>query len=527
MPRVRPISIALLVLLGPVARADRPTGVCIDVGASFVPTDQLQIVAWIEDSHGNFIDTIYVTSKVGRYGLGNRPGRFDFNSGSPVHDSWPYGRRVTTFPVWAHRHGQTFPLVVPQNGDDSQLSHPFDQSSPEDTPPFCMPMLKSDPNFDAITCASVSYSDKGVFSATATSLYPPRADVVRQAGVDSASVDMYRAMNPFDTISQATPVGGMQAQLHWAAPLSVDLGDYVLWMEVAKAYDSNATYSYPAPTNIPYGDYGMPYRGQPSVVYEVPFRVDTIASRGTTTDYVGYGDPDGVDGALRAPDSTITTDTPGAGASRLQLVSDGTGMYRLRVDMQPSLASDPPAAPTAMATTEMAGTTATLSFVEPAGRVTGYEIRIRAGSEITADNFAASTPVTVTVVPTGPGTTLTFEVAGLLPETTYSVGVRAHDACFDQGALATATFTTAARQSGAVDACFIATAAYGSVLADDVEVLRRFRDTTLRTNVLGELAVETYYTFGPLAAGVIADSDLLRATARTALTPVVATVKRF
>jgi len=513
------VVFASIVFAAASAHADRPPGVCIDVSASFVPEDELQIVAWVEDANGAFVDTIYVTSKIGRYGLGNRPGRFDFNSGSPEHDSWPYGRRITTFPVWAHRHGQTFPLIVPQNGDDDQLSHPFEESSPEDTPPYCMPMLPDSPSFDAISCASVSYSDKGVFSPTETSLYPPRADVTRQPDVDSASVDMYRALDVFDAISQATPIGGVRAELHWAAPPRVELGDYVLWMEVAKSADTNAFYDasrYPAPTGIPYAGYGVPYRGQPSVVYRVPFRIDTVACEAATADYVGYGDPDGNDGLLRAPDATITS-----AAARLGLV----GADRLRVAMEPSLASGPPPAPTGLTSTEVTSANATLAFVEEAHAI-GYDVKIRAESAITTDNFDASTTVTAAMTPAGRGATQTFAVAGLVPQTTYWVGVRAYDGCFEHGAIATASFTTPAMQTGAVDACFVATAAYGSMLANDVGILRRFRDAMLRRTVLGELAVETYYTFGPAAAGAIAPSDLLRATARAALAPFVRAAKR-
>jgi len=80
---------------------------------------------------------------------------------------------------------------------------------------------------------------------------------------------------------------------------------------------------------------------------------------------------------------------------------------------------------------------------------------------------------------------------------------------------------------GEVDWCFVATAAYGSVMANDVEVLRRFRDMALATNALGELGVETYYTFGPALAGVIGESDLLRTTARDVLAPIVERVKTF
>src|SRR5215469_13072670 len=76
------------------------------------PADHLQIVAWIEDASGHFPDTVFITQETGTFGLGNRPGRFDFNSG-PM---WPYGRRITTFPVWAHRKlPLSFPQVIFQN----------------------------------------------------------------------------------------------------------------------------------------------------------------------------------------------------------------------------------------------------------------------------------------------------------------------------------------------------------------------------------------------------------------------------
>ena len=70
-----------------------------------------QIVAWVETPNENYIDTVFITRQTGRFGLGNRPGRFDFNSGPML----PYGRRITTFPVWAHQHGLTFDGVVFRN----------------------------------------------------------------------------------------------------------------------------------------------------------------------------------------------------------------------------------------------------------------------------------------------------------------------------------------------------------------------------------------------------------------------------
>lgn len=507
----------------------RPANVCIDVGVSFTPTDQLQVAGWIEDAQGHFVDTVYLTSKIGRFGIGNRPGRFDFNSGSKLHDNWPYGRRVTTFPVWAHRHGLTFPKLVFQDGVDDSLSHRTTQSSLEDMPVFCAPQMSLGSNFDAVTCPSPTYSDKGVFSATETSLYPPRTDIMRSDG-DTMSVDMFKALNPFDAVTQATPIGGSQTTFHWSAPPSIDYGDYVLFLEVSKAYDMNTTYNdatYPPP-RIAFADFGLPYRGQPSIVYATPFHIGETGTEATSDTYIGHGDPDGNDGTLRPPDATITTDTPGSGAARLELTSDGTNMYRVKVDMVPGFAGDPPAAPDALVATAIDSTTATMAFSEASTgvRPVTYDIRVRALDDITADNFASSTPVTVTVVPTAAGAHQAFRIVGLLPGTDYSVAVRGRDGCFQDGAIATTRLTTAAATGSEVDACFIATAAYGSLMANDVELLRHVRDAYLTRTALGELAVEAYYTFGPGVAAVIAPSELLRATTRAALAPLVQLIRR-
>jgi hypothetical protein len=522
----------------PAARADAP-GQCHVVGISFVPSNsQLQIVGWVEQTDGTFVATVYITNKVGMYGLGNRPGRFDLNSGPPSSDLWPYGRRVTTFPVWAHRHGLSWPEVDFQNGDDDDVSHPANQSSAELTPPYCRPMISTDKGWDAGTCATPQvFSDKGIFSTSATSLYPPRSDLTFTScgddpPCDSSSVNVYKSMNPFDAVTQATPPGGMSTTVSWPIPQGLAAGNYVLFMEVAQEYDYNATYnstSYPSPQDIPFNNYGVPYRGQPSIVYQVPFTIGTSEDIETTQSYAGYGDPTGASGTLNPPDSTITTDTPASGASRFEALPGTSNV--VSVDARPITDSSPPADITGLATANVTSVSVDVTFIAPSdvggAGVSGYDVRVRANDPITDANFDSSMPVTATIVPNPAGSPQAFEIDGLLPETPYWVGIRAFDACHNESNLAVVTLTTAQRENGTVDACFVATAAYGSLMANDVELLRTFRDRMLKSNAIGELFVETYYTFGPPVAGIVGDSELLRATARGVLAPLIDAVRKI
>src|SRR5215510_2130673 len=109
---MRPISPwlagAALALLAASPGSATAEGGCRLIQVEMLPTPELQIVVWLEDPAGNYVDTLYITRMTGSFGLGNRPGMMEFNSGP----RWPYGRRTTTFPVWAHRHGQEWPLLA-------------------------------------------------------------------------------------------------------------------------------------------------------------------------------------------------------------------------------------------------------------------------------------------------------------------------------------------------------------------------------------------------------------------------------
>ena len=69
--------------------------------------------------------------------------------------------------------------------------------------------------------------------------------------------------------------------------------------------------------------------------------------------------------------------------------------------------------------------------------------------------------------------------------------------------------------------CFIATAAYGSLMEPHVKVLGEFRNRFLLTNAVGKTFVDLYYTYSPPVADFIASHDKLRTVMRWSLLPMV------
>jgi|GEM_PF-7132712 len=73
-----------------------------------------------------------------------------------------------------------------------------------------------------------------------------------------------------------------------------------------------------------------------------------------------------------------------------------------------------------------------------------------------------------------------------------------------------------------VTGCFIATAAYGTPMAEEIQVLREFRNEYLLTNPLGQAFVDFYYKVSPPIAEFITDHPSLKPIVRAGLVPVVA-----
>jgi len=69
--------------------------------------------------------------------------------------------------------------------------------------------------------------------------------------------------------------------------------------------------------------------------------------------------------------------------------------------------------------------------------------------------------------------------------------------------------------------CFIATAAYGTPQAPQIDVLRQFRDERLMTDPFGRACVKGYYALSPPIAEVVSMSETLRKAIRALIAPLV------
>jgi hypothetical protein len=84
-------------------------------------------------------------------------------------------------------------------------------------------------------------------------------------------------------------------------------------------------------------------------------------------------------------------------------------------------------------------------------------------------------------------------------------------------------FTTATGTSTSLNdllgyfGCFIATAAYGTPTAEQIDVLREFRDVVLLQSAAGSWFVALYYRISPPVADFIARRDLVRILVRELL----------
>jgi hypothetical protein len=578
---------------------------------NFTPTERAQIAIWIESADGTFLGTVGLTQAVSVRGIGNRPGAAQMNSG--YH--WPYGRREGVLPVWAQRRASApgavkFPRIIFQRRPEGYASRTCEDSTGDSY--FCLSFsaeTTQKDGLDAVTCATPFHSDKGrimtakdaaagytepaaVGAPSAwqqvdrlldmTSFYPPRRDFVTCADPSTVNACMggssacndhpdaalfaniaRQVMPDIDAVTMATPPADAEQMVMFSVPPSWPEGEYVAYLEINTEGDYNASFNntrYPTPMSSDWDSwamsYGYPYRGQPSVVFSIPFTLGDAASYSTVTP-VGFGSVDGTEanpGALHMMDGTITDDAqgaPGSGADRLRWVAT----HRLELEVRPCLSGAALEAPgdvnaEPVVDPKHSHEWARLRFVVPpnsAGRITRYDVRVSTDRDPIiagdAQSFirglpgqAASIRTEGLVVPVdkGPGETIEVDFGGLVPSTHYFVGIRAIDGCNRPGPHAVVELTTTRVNytqlppislNPANPQCFIATAAWGSQLEPAVMAMRHARDRLLADVPLFAVAADLYGRSGPAAASVLRRSETARAVARELLGPLGTTAQ--
>ena len=149
-----------------------------------------------------------------------------------------------------------------------------------------------------------------------------------------------------------------------------------------------------------------------------------------------------------------------------------------------------------------------------------------ANSESTVTGYIVSYGVTTALgTEIDVGNVTTYKINGLTNGTTYYFAIHAVGV-FPIGSLdgtysGIVAAAPAAPDGGGSGGCFIATAAYGSLMEPHVKILRDFRDRFLLGNKAGKSFVRLYYTYSPSIADSIAKHDNLRMVVRIGLLPVV------
>jgi len=549
----------------------------------FTPTARAQIAVWIERD-GALLETLALTRAVAYRGIGNRPGALQMNSGF----RWPFGRREGVLPVWAHRRAAApgalpFSRVVFQSRSEGAASG--GTSSVDDY--FCLSFRSETTRrdaLDAVSCASTFNSDKGRYltaddvtggyaepfetapgagimrALDPVSLYPPRRDLRDHAFVplDSADAPGYledtaRVMPELDAVTMATPPGRSEQTLVVAVPAAWPDGAYEAWVEVSAEGDYDPSWddrAYPTPRMPAEAwdgwaiGFGYPYRGQPSVVYRVPFELGAGgAPLVGVADPIGYGSlhGTGADGGEVHPlDATIANDpvgAPGSGADRLLRGADGLRLRVRAMDPAECMGNTAPGSLVGLEVTRVADEKhshdwAHLAFRAPHDdtRVARYEVRVGTEPIVDEASFLRAQPANAATLESEalelpadamPGALVESDFGALLPLTHYYVGARASDDCAARGPIATAEVTTTEIHFTVVSPCFVATAAYGTPTAPEVGALRRWRDRHLRTNAPGRALVALYYAVSPPMADAIRPRPWARGAVRALLAPLL------
>ncbi len=187
-------------------------------------------------------------------------------------------------------------------------------------------------------------------------------------------------------------------------------------------------------------------------------------------------------------------------------------------------------APAGLTATAVSSNQINLSWSDNSDDEIGFKIERKKG-ETEAFSQIATVGANVT----------TYNDTGLAASTTYSYRVRAYSEAGDSSYSNTAQATTSSSSSGGNSGgttggstggskgggCAIATACFGTPMAEEVKILCAFRDKYLLPYPAGRAFVNVYYRISPGLADFIRDKELLKAIGRQCLRPIIRTISKI
>ena len=234
---------------------------------------------------------------------------------------------------------------------------------------------------------------QGWYAPGYTSVYPPRADLKVQGLSDHGDVLRFGNDNDVAAISAATPANGkvVDPPVRWFTTGDTPDGDYVIWVEANIEGDFNPTTrrgSAKPDYHAEWDHLGQDYIGQPSVVYQVPFRLDQSGRVATVVDYAGWRSA----GQERHHQPAGQHDQSKWGLWRGSL----PGRSAMKTVTGASRSASRPAIPATarsrllpgLEVKDLTDATMTVQFVVPDGPpASAYQVRYQLGSPITAENW--------------------------------------------------------------------------------------------------------------------------------------------